>query len=88
MNLIALLMELLFGRVLRLQPVPIRPLRRDEVLRSNAELERATAHSDACWVTGMWLTGSNPSIDSSDIAPLRMRHADIEPTKGRRNWTG
>ncbi len=88
MNLIALLLELLFGRAMRLQPVPVRPSRRDEALRNIADFERAVVRSDACWVTGMWLTGSNPSDYSSDIALLRLRRGGSETAKTRRSWSG
>lgn len=87
MNLIALLLELLFGHRLRLQPATVRSTRADAE-SSFAPGERLLCRSDA-WLAGMGsLTGSNPTSDSNacDRPPRRL----FDPFRGRsrRSWSG
>lgn len=89
MNLIALLLEMLFGRRWRLQPVPVRPSRRSDAPVSLAEIERTFVRSDACTLAALgWLTGSNPSLDPIAIAERQHLHRDGYPADSRRSWSG
>ena len=82
MNLIALLLEMLFGRTWRLQSVPVRPTRRGESPTSSAEFERNFVRSEVCTLAAMgWLTGSNPSLDPDAIAEQSLVRYDPYPAR-------
>lgn len=89
MNLIALLLEMLFGRAWRVQPVSVRPARRGESPTSIAEFERTFVRSEVCSLAAMgWLTGSNPSLDPDAIADQQLLRYDPYPAQSRRSWSG
>lgn len=89
MNLIALLLEMLFGRRWRLQPAPACPVRRGHAPDGLAEFERTLVRSDACTLAAVgWLTGSNPSLDPIAIAERQHLHRDGYPADSRQSWSG